>query len=313
MPSQFTVTAINEVINHGYSADMILLSEALQERQLIAIADDIARRPGVKLILIAGPSSSGKTSTSKRLSIQLMCNGLHPIPLTTDNWYVARDEVPLDADGAPDFETIYALDLPLLEHDLSLLLRGETVPMPTYNFSLGAREYLGDTAHMTDDSVLVIEGLHALNPLLTEHIADDCKYKIFAAPITTIVYHDDQVIPTTVNRLLRRISRDCQTRGRTAQETIAAWASVRRGEEKWILPFKDAVDATVDTAMVYELAAIRPKAEAALQAVAPGTPEYALAQQLLTFLTAFTPIAEQQIPCTSLLREFIGNSIFNVT
>ncbi len=307
-----TVEYINRAIRGGYSSDMILVAEALQERQLISIADEIAKRDGVKVVLLAGPSSSGKTSSSMRLCIQLMASHRHPVALSTDNWYVNLTDMPRDDHGEYDFETIYAMDLRKFNEDLSQLLLGEQVDLPTYNFEKGQREYLGEKLTLTPDMILVVEGIHALNPMLTEQIAAETKYKIFAAPMSPISLDGEHWIPTTTNRLLRRISRDCQTRGRSAQETIAGWKSVRRGEMKWIFPFKDEADAVFDTSMLYELAALRPKAESVLKEVPRDSREWDMAQQLLDFLTCFEPIDEEQIPCSSLLREFIGNSIFNV-
>ncbi len=307
-----TVENINRAIRGGYSSEMILVAEALQERQLISIAEDIAHRERVKLVLLAGPSSSGKTSSSKRLCIQLMASHRHPVALSTDNWYVNISDMPRDESGEYDFETIYAMDLRQFNDDLTRLLAGEEVLLPTYNFEKGQREYHGEKLTLTPDMLLVIEGIHALNPMLTEQIPAETKYKLFAAPMSPISLDGEHWIPTTTNRLLRRISRDCQTRGKSAQETIAGWASVRRGEEKWVLPFQSEADAVFDTSMLYELAALRPKAESVLREVPHDSPEWPKAEELLEFLTCFEPIDEEQIPCSSLLREFIGNSIFNV-
>ncbi len=307
-----TVEFINKAIEGGYSADMILVSEALQERQLRDIADDITSRKDVKVVLLAGPSSSGKTSSSMRLCIQLMASHRHPVALSTDNWYVNRKDVPRDEHGEYDFETIYAMDLKQFEEDLMNLLEGKEVAIPTYNFETGMREYRGDKLTLTPDMLLVIEGIHALNPMLTEHVPDEKKYKIFAAPMSPISLDGKEWIPTTINRLLRRISRDCQTRGKSAQETISGWDSVKRGEQKWILPFKDSADVVFDTSMLYELAALRPKAESVLREVPKDSPEWPTAERLLSFLVCFTPIDEEEIPRSSLLREFIGKSIFNV-
>ncbi len=307
-----TVEFINRAIVGGYSSDMILISEALQERQLISIADTIASRREVKVVLLAGPSSSGKTSSSHRLCIQLIASKRHPVALSTDNWYVNIENMPRDEQGEYDFETLYAMDLDQFDADLSALLAGEEVALPTYNFVEGKREYRGERLQLTDDMLLVVEGIHALNPLLTAHIAAEKKFKLFVAPMSPISLDGEHWIPTTMNRLLRRISRDCQTRGRSAQETIAGWGSVRRGEKKWILPFMKEADAVFDTSMNYELAALRPKAEAVLRAVPRSVREYRVAERLLSCLAAFEPIDEEQIPRASLLREFIGNSIFNV-
>ncbi len=307
-----TVDFINKVIESGHSAEMILIAEALQERQLTKIAEEIAGRDKTKIVLLAGPSSSGKTSSSKRLCIQLMASHRRPVALSTDNWYVNREDVPRDEFGEYDFESLYAMDLKQFNLDLLNLLAGKEVALPTYNFALGKREYLGEKLQLKPDMILVIEGIHALNPMLTEQIPAENKYKIFAAPMSPISLDGKHWIPTTANRLLRRISRDAQTRGKTAQETIAAWGSVRRGEKKWILPFRKEADAEFDTSMVYELAALRNKAEGVLKSVPKDIDQYRIASILLRFLRCFEPIEEEQIPCSSLLREFIGNSIFNV-
>ncbi len=306
-----TVEFINSVIARGSSSDLILVSEAVQERQLMRIAEEIRSR-GVKMVLIAGPSSSGKTSTSKRLCIQLMASQLHPVSLSTDNWFVDRAQTPRDKYGNYDFESIHAMDLALFNADLQALLSGARVALPTFNFTTGNKEYTGDTLQLTEDMILVIEGIHALNPLLTAQIAAEEKYKVFAAPMSPISLDGEHWIPTTANRLLRRISRDYQTRGKSAQETIAGWSSVRRGERKWILPFKSEADALFDTSFIYELAALRKRAEPILKEVPADAREYRIAQRLLSFLRHFRAIGSNDIPRSSLLREFIGGSIFDV-
>lgn len=307
-----TIPYINETIEDGHAEDLILVSEALQEKQLAHIAEEIASRDRIRIVLLAGPSSSGKTSTSKRLCIQLMACKKHPVALSMDNWFVNRADTPLDKYGKPDFESIYSMDLKQFNNDLQGLLDGEEVALPTYNFTIGEREYRGEKLKLTDDMILVIEGIHALNPLLTNQIDPATKYKIYAAPLTPISMDGEHWIPTSANRLLRRISRDFQTRGQSAQQTIAGWDSVRRGEEQWILPFQKEADVVVDTSMLYELAAIKPKAEQVLRMVPEDCPEYATAQKLLMFLGCFTAIESDSIPRTSLLREFIGGSIFDV-
>jgi uridine kinase len=303
-----TVSFINSVIESGHASDMILVTEAVQEKRLGRIAEEIAARENVRMVLLAGPSSSGKTSTSKRLCIQLMTCRKHPVALSTDNWFVERKDTPRDKDGNLDFETIHAMDLKLFNSDLQRLIDGEEVALPTFNFTTGTREYHGDTLRLTSDMILVIEGIHALNPMLTELIPADRKYKIFAAPMSPISLDGRHWIPTTANRLLRRISRDYQTRGKTAQQTIESWGSVRRGEKKWILPFMKEADAVFDTSMLYELAAL----EKVLEKVPSDAREYRIAEKLLQFLHCIKPIWGSQIPHTSLMREFIGGSIFNV-
>ena len=308
-----TMSFINKVIQEGRQSDMILVTEAIQEKHLVKIAETIAGREEIRIVLLAGPSSSGKTSTSKRLCIQLMACRKHPVALSMDNWFVDREYTVLDAEGKPDFESIHSMDLKQFHSDLDNLIQGKDVALPTFNFTKGKREYNGERLTLEKDMILVIEGIHALNPLISENIPATEKFKIFAAPMSPISFDGEQWIPTTANRLLRRISRDFQTRGKTAQETIAGWRSVVRGEEKWILPFKDEADVVFDTSMLYELAALRPKAEKALKKVPKDSPEYEIADRLLGFLECFCPINPDFIPNNSLLREFIGGSTFDVT
>lgn len=307
-----TIPYLNEMIEEGHVSDLILVTEARQERQLAHIADEIAAREEIKVVLIAGPSSSGKTSTSKRLCIQLMACHKHPVALSMDNWFVNRDKTPLDENGKPDFESVYSMDLQQFNEDLQNLIDGKEVALPTYNFQLGQREYRGEKLQMTDDMILVIEGIHALNPLLTEQIASENKFKIYAAPMTPISMDGEHWIPTSATRLLRRITRDYQTRGLSAQRTIELWDSVRRGEEKWILPFQKEADAVFDSTIIYELAALKPKAEEVLKQVSADSPEYETAMKLLGFLSCFEVIESTEIPRASLLREFIGGSFFDV-
>ena len=308
-----TMSFINKVIREGRQSDMILVTEAIQEKHLVKIAETIASREEIRIVLLAGPSSSGKTSTSKRLCIQLMACRKHPVALSMDNWFVDREYTVLDAEGKPDFESIHSMDLKQFHSDLDNLIQGKDVALPTFNFTKGKREYNGERLTLEKDMILVIEGIHALNPIISENIPATEKFKIFAAPMSPISLDGEQWIPTTANRLLRRISRDFQTRGKTAQETIAGWRSVVRGEEKWILPFKDEADVVFDTSMLYELAALRPKAEKALKKVQKDSPEHEIADRLLGFLECFCPINPDFIPNNSLLREFIGGSTFDVT
>lgn len=307
-----TLEYINKMIETGHADDMILVTEAMQMNELARVAERIALDRQKKVVLLAGPSSSGKTSTSKRLCIQLMANRRHPVALSMDNWYVPRSQTPLDEYGKPDFETIYAVDLALFNSDISRLIAGEEIALPTYNFVTGEREYRGETLRLTPDMLLVVEGIHALNPIVSEQIDGASKFKIFAAPMSPISLDGEHWIPTTINRLLRRISRDYQTRGRSAQATIEGWESVRRGEEKWIFPFKAEADALIDTSMLYELPALRSKALPVLRKVPKNIPEHDTVKQLIRFLEAFKPIDIKQIPNSSILREFVGGSIFDV-
>ena len=307
-----TIPFINKVIKEGRASDMILVTEAIQEKNLSKIAEEISSRKEIKVVLLAGPSSSGKTSTSKRLCIQLMACRKHPVALSMDNWFVNRTDTPLDEEGKPDFESIYSMDLKQFNEDLQNLIDGKEIKLPTYNFTIGEREYNGEKLTLKEDMILVIEGIHALNPLVSTLIPSENKFKIYAAPMSPISLDGEHWIPTTTNRLLRRISRDFQTRGKTAQQTIAGWESVRKGEEKWILPFKDEADALFDSSMLYELAALRPKAEKVLKKVPKDAPEYKIASKLLQFLGCFYPIDSNHIPRNSLLREFIGGSFFDV-
>ena len=245
-----TIPYINEIIETGHAAELVLVNEALQERQIAKIADDIARRPKVRIVLIAGPSSSGKTSTSKRLCIQLLADRKHPVALSTDNWFVNRDQTPVDENGKKDYESIHSMDLKQFNDDLNALIAGKTVELPFYNFGKGEREYRGEMLTLTPDMILVIEGIHALNPMLTDMVEESRKFKVYAAPLTPVSMDGQHWIPTSVNRLLRRISRDFQTRGQSAQQTIAGWESVRAGEKKWIEPFMKEADATFDTSML---------------------------------------------------------------
>lgn len=303
---------LNDAIRNGRFGDLIRMNEAVQEKRLASIAEEIAARPEVKVVLIAGPSSSGKTTTSKRVSVQLMTCLKEPVTLSLDNWFVERDQTPLDEYGEKDYESIYALDLPQFNQDLQDLLDGNEISLPTYNFQTGKREYRGQKLRLGPSTMLVIEGIHALNPVLTEKIADKHKYRIYASALTAISLDDHNWIPTSDNRLLRRIIRDYQYRGCSAADTIRRWDSVRRGEEKWIFPYQENADVIFNTAMIYELASIKTKAEAVLREVPQNVPERSEAERLLQFLEYFNPIYDNEIPRISLLREFIGGSVFEL-
>jgi len=264
----------------------------------------------VKLVLIAGPSSSGKTTFSKRLSVQLMTNGLIPYPIALDNYFVDREFTPKDENGNYDYESLYALDLELFNNQLESLLKGEEVELPQYNFKLGKKEYKGDKLRLHKNTILILEGIHALNPELTAHIPEGNKYKIYVSALTTISLDDHNWIPTTDNRLLRRIIRDFNYRGYSAQETISRWPSVRDGEDKWIFPYQENADVMFNSALLFEFAALRSYAEPILNSVPRNCPEYAEAYRLLKFIRYFVPIQDKEIPPTSLLREFLGGSSF---
>ena len=305
-----TVGDFNEAVTLGYATDLINVSEALQEKKIAQIADEIASRKGVKLVLLAGPSSSGKTTTCKRLSVQLLANGLKPLQISLDDYFINRDETPKDASGEYDYESIYALNLDLINKQFNALFRGEEVELPKYNFQQGKSEKSGKRLRMTDNNVLVVEGIHALNPELTAQIPEQQKFRVYASALTTILLDDHNYIPTTDNRLLRRIVRDNKYRGISAQDTIHRWPSVRAGENKWIFPYQENADAVFNTAMLFELAVLKTQAEPLLEQVPETSPEYSEAYRLLKFLKYFKPISNRDIPPTSLLREFLGGSSF---
>ena len=304
----------NLACEEGHATDLINVAEALQEKKIAQIADTILHCGGngnrVKVVLIAGPSSSGKTTFSKRLSIQLMTNGLKPFPISLDNYFVDREETPLDENGNYDYESLYALDLELFNQQLQALLRGEEVELPRFNFSLGKKEYKGDKLKIEDNTILILEGIHALNPELTPHIPAERKFKIYVSALTTISLDDHNWIPTTDNRLLRRIIRDFNYRGYSARETISRWPSVRAGEDKWIFPYQENADVMFNSALLFEFAVLRLHAEPILMGVPRNCPEYCEAYRLLKFIKYFVPVQDKEIPPTSLLREFLGGSSF---
>jgi uridine kinase len=306
-----TIGDLNETIMNGYSSELIQISEALQEKKIAKIADEIAQRKGIKLVLIAGPSSSGKTTTCKRLSVQLAVNGIHPVGISLDDYFLDREKTPKDEKGDYDFEHLHALNLPLLNEQLTALFRGDEVELPRYNFQKGKSERSGKKLQLKGNEVLVVEGIHALNPELTSEIPNDQIFRVYASALTTILLDNHNYVPTTDNRLLRRIIRDYKYRGVNAQETIRRWPSVRAGENKWIFPFQENADAMFNTAMLFELAVIKSQAEPLLEQVPEDSKEYSEAYRLLKFLRYIRPIPETQIPPTSLLREFLGGSSFN--
>lgn len=306
-----TVGDFNQAVDAGFTTDIINISEALQEKKIAKIAEDIANRKGVKLVLLAGPSSSGKTTSCKRLSIQLAVNGLKPLQISLDDYFVDREKTPKDANGEYDYESIYALDLQLINDQFNALFRGEEVELPKYDFQAGKSKKSGKKLKMNDNNVLVVEGIHALNPELTAQIPNEQIFRVYASALTTILLDNHNYIPTTDNRLLRRIIRDYKYRGVSAQETIHRWPSVRAGENKWIFPFQENADAMLNTAMLYELAVIKTQAEPLLQQVPENCEEYAEAYRLLKFLKYFKGIPYNNLPPTSLLREFLGGSSFH--
>jgi uridine kinase len=305
-----TVGDLNIAIRKGFSPQLIQVGEALQEKKIAQIADEIASRKEVKMVLIAGPSSSGKTTTCKRLSVQLAVNGIQPIGISLDDYFVCRDQTPLDEKGDYDYEHLHALNIPLFNEQINALLRGEEVELPRYDFQAGKSKPSGKKLRLKGNEILVVEGIHALNPELTAQIPESQKFRVYASALTTILLDNHNYIPTTDNRLLRRIIRDYKYRGVSAQETIRRWPSVRRGENKWIFPYQENAEAIFNTAMLFELAVIRGQAVPILEQVPENCVEYAEAYRLLKFLRYFKPIPEDQIPPTSLLREFLGGSSF---
>ena len=306
-----TVGDFNELVDKGEATNLINVSEALQEKKITEIANEIASRKGLKLVLLAGPSSSGKTTTCKRLSIQLIANGLRPLPISLDDYFVDRELTPKDADGEYDYESIYALNLKLINEQFNKLFKGEEVELPKYDFQSGKSRPSGKKLRMDSNNVLVVEGIHALNPELTSEIPEEQKYRVYASALTTILLDDHNYIPTTDNRLLRRIIRDYKYRGVSAQESIRRWPSVRAGENKWIFPYQENADAMFNSAMLFELAVIKQQAEPLLLQVPESAEEYSEAYRLRKFLDYIRPIPNRDIPPTSLLREFLGGSSFH--
>ena len=307
------VGELNDAVAQGNAAMLINVAEALHDKKIGRISDEILHRfnnGGARIVLIAGPSSSGKTTFTKRLSIQLMTNLLIPQSISLDDYFVNRVNTPLDENGEYDFESLYALDLEQFNKDLNALINGEEVELPYYNFETGQREYRGNRIKLGPKTVLLIEGIHGLNPELTAHIEAKMKYTIYVSALTTLSIDDHNWVPTTDNRLLRRIIRDHKYRGVSPADTIKRWPSVRRGEEKWIFPFQENADAMFNSSLLFELGVIKEYGEAVLKTVPRDIPEYGEAYRLRAFLSYFTPIGDQLIPSTSLLREFLGGSSF---
>lgn len=305
-----TVGDFNRACQAGHATDMINVAEALQEKKIVKIADEIQNRPDIKLVLISGPSSSGKTTFSKRLSIQLMANGMHPYPISLDNYFLNRIDTPKDENGEYDFESLYALDIPYFNAQLKDLMEGKEIELPKFNFQKGEREPSGKKLKLQKDMILILEGIHALNPELTPQIPENNKYRIYVSALTTIMLDVHNYIPTTDNRLLRRIIRDYKYRGYSALDTIKRWPSVREGEDKWIFPYQERADAMFNSALLFELAVIRNQALPLLEQVPENAPEYSEAYRLRKFLRYFVPMSDNVIPPTSLLREFLGGSSF---
>ncbi len=305
-----TVGDLNYAVDRGFDTDIININEALQEKKIANIADQIAARKDVRLVLLAGPSSSGKTTTCKRLSIQLLTCGLKPLQISLDDYFVDREKTPIDANGEYDYESIYSLNIDLINQQFKALFAGEEIELPKYNFQTGKSEKSGKRLRLGPNDIVVVEGIHALNPELTAKIPEAQKFRVYVSALTTILLDEHNYIPTTDNRLLRRIIRDYKYRGVSARETIHRWPSVRAGEEQWIFPYQENADAMFNSAMLYELAVIKQQAEPLLEQVPENCEEYAEAHRLLKFMRYFHPISYQQLSPTSLLREFLGGSSF---
>lgn len=305
-----TVGDFNEAVSKGLATDLVNVSEALQEKKISQIADTIAANDKVRVVLIAGPSSSGKTTFCKRLSVQLLACGIKPIQISLDDYFVNRADTPKDEKGELDYESLYSLNIPLINEQFNALFRSEEVELPKYNFQTGVSEKSGKRLKMSEHNILIVEGIHALNPHLTQQIPDEKKFKIYASALTTILLDDHNYIPTTDNRLLRRIVRDYKYRGCSAKDTIHRWPSVRAGENKWIFPYQEEADVMFNTAMLFELAVIKQQAIEILEQVPENCEEYAEAYRLRKFLRYFSPLSNKNLPPTSLLREFLGGSSF---
>ena len=303
---------MNRYITSGDVQETVLVQEAMQERRIAEIAQMIASRPEIRFVLIAGPSSSGKTTFSHRLSVQLRANGMRPHPIAVDNYFKEREETPKDEKGNYNFEGLCAVDIDLFEKQMQELLDGKEVIIPNFDFVKGHKEFVGSPLKLGEHDILVIEGIHSLNPKLTKALADENKFKIYISALTQLNIDEHNRIPTTDGRLIRRIVRDARTRGTSAKDTIARWPSVRRGEEKNIFPYQEEADVMFNSALIYELAVLKPYAEAILFGIPKDAPEYIEAKRLLKFLDYFIGISSEDIPKNSLMREFVGGSVFNV-
>ncbi|GFI30247.1 MAG: nucleoside kinase [Lachnospiraceae bacterium] len=307
-----TIGALNDAVAQGRIRDVILVAEALMERKIGTLAEQVASLPDKKFIMIAGPSSSGKTTFSHRLSIQMMAQGLKPHPIALDDYYVNRVDTPKDENGNYNFECLEALDIELFNHDMSALLAGERVELPTYNFRTGKREYKGIVKQLGKNDILVLEGIHGLNGKLSYSLPESSKLKIYISPLTQLSIDEHNNLPTADGRMIRRMVRDARTRNISAKETIAMWDSVRRGEEQYIFPFQEEADIMFNSALIYELAVLKQYAEPLLFQIDKNSPEYTEAKRLLKFLDYFLPVPSEDIEKNSILREFIGGSCFNV-
>lgn len=307
-----TIGALNDAVAQGRIRDVILVAEALMERKIGTLAEQVASLPDKKFIMIAGPSSSGKTTFSHRLSIQMMAQGLKPHPIALDDYYVNRVDTPKDENGNYNFECLEALDIELFNHDMSALLAGERVELPTYNFRTGKREYKGIVKQLGKNDILVLEGIHGLNGKLSYSLPESSKLKIYISPLTQLSIDEHNNLPTADGRMVRRMVRDARTRNISAKETIAMWDSVRRGEEQYIFPFQEEADIMFNSALIYELAVLKQYAEPLLFQIDKNSPEYTEAKRLLKFLDYFLPVPSEDIEKNSILREFIGGSCFNV-
>ncbi len=307
-----TIGALNDAVAQGRIQEVILLAEALMERKIGKLAEQIAAEPDKKFIMIAGPSSSGKTTFSHRLSIQLLAQGLNPHPIGLDDYYVNRADTPKDEDGNYNFECLEAIDVELFNHDMSALLKGERVSLPTYNFRTGKREYKGIYKQLGKNDILVLEGIHGLNDKLSYTLPSSSKLKVYISALTQLNIDEHNSLPTTDGRMIRRMVRDARTRNITARETIAMWGSVRRGEEQYIFPFQDDADIMFNSALIYELAVLKQYAEPLLFQIGKDCPEYTEAKRLLKFLDYFLPVPSEDVAKNSILREFIGGSCFHV-
>ena len=307
-----TVADLNDEIRAGRFNELVLVQEALQERRISEIASDIVSRSGVKFVMIAGPSSSGKTTFSHRLSVQLKTHGLVPHPIAVDDYFVDREKTPKQPNGDYDFECLEAIDMKQFNEDMLRLLSGERVELPTFNFVTGKREYKGNFKQLGPDDVLVIEGIHGLNDKMSYALPAESKYKIYISALTSLNIDEHNRIPTTDGRLLRRLVRDARTRGATAKRTIHMWESVRKGEEENIFPFQESADAMFNSALIYELAVLKQYAEPLLYNIEKGEPEYFEAVRLLKLLSYFLGVSTEELPKNSIVREFVGGSCFKV-